>query len=195
MLAKLRPAKKQKQPRARRENASVSPGTYVYREPLGVLQISEYFVGREGYAFVHGVTTCASVKSNTFRHGRQGLDAACVTWLRHRGRPIRRHVRGFRGAPPCQHVGQTEGSHASFNRKLSLYYSLWLFTDVSRFFMEMFHVTNAAVTFLRWWFKFYLMVYKDFIKPWFGPFPCFSLPRLSAFLSVFSHYLFLLFWK
>ena len=97
MLAKLRPAKKQKQPRGRRENASVSPGTYVYREPLGVLQISEYFVGREGYAFVHGVTTCASVKSNTFRHGRQGLDAACVTWLRHRGRPIRRHVRGFRG--------------------------------------------------------------------------------------------------
>ncbi len=47
------------------------PGTYVYGEPLCVFQIAEYFVGRKGDAFIHGVSTCAAVKSNTFRHGRQ----------------------------------------------------------------------------------------------------------------------------
>lgn len=46
-------------------------GTYVYREPLCVLQVAEYLVRRQSNAFVHGMSTCAAVKSNKFRHGRQ----------------------------------------------------------------------------------------------------------------------------
>lgn len=56
----------------------VLPGTYVYGEPLGVFQVAEYLVGRQGNAFIHGMTTCAPVKSNTFRHGRRRFDAACA---------------------------------------------------------------------------------------------------------------------
>lgn len=59
-----------------------SVGTYVYREPLCVLQVAEYFVGRKSDAFIHGVTTCAAVESNTFRHGRHCFDAACVPYVR-----------------------------------------------------------------------------------------------------------------
>lgn len=58
------------------------PGTYVYGEPLCVLQIAEYFVRRQSDAFIHGVTTCAAVKSDAFRHGRRRCDARCVACLR-----------------------------------------------------------------------------------------------------------------
>lgn len=57
----------------------IFPGTYVYGEPLCILQIAEYFVGRKSDAFIHGVTTTwATVNSTTFRHGRQRFDAAYV---------------------------------------------------------------------------------------------------------------------
>lgn len=51
--------------------------TYIYGEPLCVLQIAEYFVGRQNNAFIHGVSTCAAVNYTTFRHGRRRFDAAC----------------------------------------------------------------------------------------------------------------------
>ena len=56
----------------------ILPRTYVYREALCVFQIAEYFVRRQSNAFIHGMTTSAADNSNTFRHGRQGIDAACV---------------------------------------------------------------------------------------------------------------------
>lgn len=70
--------------------------TYVYGEPLRVFQISEYFVGRKSDAFIHGMATCPAVKSNTFRHGRQGFDATCVACVRESvrapTRPISVHI-------------------------------------------------------------------------------------------------------
>lgn len=48
----------------------MSPGTYVYGEPLGVLQVPEYLVGRQRDAFIHGVTARAPVETDTFRHGQ-----------------------------------------------------------------------------------------------------------------------------
>lgn len=47
----------------------MSPGTYVYGEPLGVLQVPEDLVWRQRDAFVHGVTARAPVKTDAFRHG------------------------------------------------------------------------------------------------------------------------------
>lgn len=44
--------------------------TYVYGEPLCVLQIAKYFIRRKSNAFIHGMSTCAPVKSYAFRHGR-----------------------------------------------------------------------------------------------------------------------------
>lgn len=44
--------------------------TYVYGEALGVLQIAEYFIGRESDAFIHGPAAGAPVKADAFRHSR-----------------------------------------------------------------------------------------------------------------------------
>lgn len=83
----------------------VLPGTYVYGEPLCVFQVAEYLVGRQGNAFIHGVTTCAPVKSNTFRHGRRRFDAVCAADAR-APRPANREPRTAR-ASSCKQVNET----------------------------------------------------------------------------------------
>lgn len=83
----------------------VLPGTYVYGEPLCVFQVAEYLVRRQGNAFIHGVTTCAPVKSNTFRHGRRKFDAACAADAR-APRATNQEPRTGR-ASSCKQVNET----------------------------------------------------------------------------------------
>lgn len=51
-------------------NFCIDRPTYVYGEPLGVLQITEYFIRWESNAFIHGLAAGVPVKSDAFRHSR-----------------------------------------------------------------------------------------------------------------------------